>query len=230
MDKKILIIVTNVDSYQGTEKSTGLWFGELVQFYDVFDNLGFVQDIASPMGGKCPIDPRSLKWFYNSGIEYQYKKNPEFMALLNNTTPVDEINPSEYNVIFFTGGHGTMFDFPENEKLQEITRTIFENLGIVSSVCHGYCGLLNVKLSNGRYLIDGKKLTGYSWMEEILAGVKKYVPFNVEQKANERGARYKKGFLPFIPYVQQDGRLISGQNPFSTKKLTKLIIEKLVDP
>ena len=120
-----------------------------------------------------------------------------------------------------------MWDFLDNPELQEITKKIYEKGGIVSSVCHGYCGLLNVRLSNGKRLIEGKKLTGFAWSEEVLAGVAKKVPYNAEELAKEYGARYEKAFIPFAPYVVQDGNLITGQNPFSAKKTALAIIETL---
>ena len=120
-----------------------------------------------------------------------------------------------------------MWDFLNNAELQEITRKIYEKGGIVSSVCHGYCGLLNVCLSDGQYLIKDKKLTGFAWSEEILAGVAKRVPYNAEQLAKQHGAIYSKKFIPFAPYVVRDGNLITGQNPFSARPTAQAIIERL---
>ncbi len=93
--------------------------------------------------------------------------------MLANTFKPSDIHWQDYDVIYYTGGHGVMWDFLDNPELQEITKNIYEKGGIVSSVCHGYCGLLHVRLSNGKRLIEGKKLTGFAWSEEVLAGVAK---------------------------------------------------------
>lgn len=120
-----------------------------------------------------------------------------------------------------------MYDFTDDKGLQELTRAIYEKGGIVSSVCHGYCGLLNVKLSDGKNLIDGKKVTGFSWNEEILAGVSKHIPFNAEEQTRQRGAKYEKNLLPFTSRVTVDGRLVTGQNPMSAKATAEKVVSLL---
>lgn len=151
------------------------------------------------------------------------------MDLLENTLSPEQIDSSEYDAIYFTGGHAVMWDFPENIGLQQITRDIYDQKGIVSSVCHGYCGLLNTRLSDGELLVKSRKVTGFSWTEEILAGVSREIPYNAEQEMKQRGARYEKGFLPFTPNVVVDGRLVTGQNPFSAK-LTAMRVVSLLNP
>lgn len=120
-----------------------------------------------------------------------------------------------------------MFDFTDNEGLARITREIFERGGIVSSVCHGYCGILNTKLSDGSYLIKDRKLTGFSWFEEVAARVDKDVPYNAEQLAKDHGALYEKATLPFAPYAVVDGNLVTGQNPGSAKLTAKKVVSAL---
>ncbi|ENW92090.1 hypothetical protein F904_02028 [Acinetobacter dispersus] len=120
-----------------------------------------------------------------------------------------------------------MWDFLDNAELQSITKNIYEHGGIVASVCHGYCGLLNVQLSNGQYLIQGKKLTGFAWCEEVLAGVAKKVPYNAEELAKQRGALYQRKFIPFLPNVVRDASLITGQNPFSARVTAFAMIDAL---
>ena len=97
----------------------------------------------------------------------------------------------------------------------------------MASVCHGYCGLLNIRLSSGKRLIEGKKLTGFSWTEEILAGVAKKVPYNAEALAKQYGALFEKKFIPFAPFVVTDGKLVTGQNPFSAKLTAQAMIKVL---
>ena len=149
------------------------------------------------------------------------------MALLANTASPDEIDSADFDAIYLTGGHAVMFDFPESEGLQRITREILERGGVVSSVCHGYCGLLNTKLSDGSFLVAGRRLTGFAWSEEVLARVDKLVPYNVEEEIKKRGARYHKGLIPFAPHVVVDGRLVTGQNPASAKATAKKVVSVL---
>lgn len=228
MRKKILIIVTNIECYENVDKKTGLWLGELTHFYDKLQEKDYQQDVVSISGGAVPIDPRSLKGFAMDSSIKKRMRDPAFMALLQCTKSIEEVNASDYNAIFLTGGHGVMWDFPDSSKLQELIRDIYEQGGIVSSVCHGYCGLLNVKLSDGQYLVKNKKVTGYSWTEEKLAGVADIVPYNAEIIMKERGAHYNKGLVPLMSYTTRDGRLITGQNPFSTKATAEVVIKALI--
>ncbi|MCM1959150.1 type 1 glutamine amidotransferase domain-containing protein [Acinetobacter modestus] len=228
MSKRILHVVTNVAQYEGIDQPTGLWLGELTHAYDEFEKQNYIQDIVSPLGGKSPIEPKSLGLFVADQSVLKRKNDQTFMQLLENTKKPSEINWEDYDVIYYTGGHGVMWDFLNNAELQEMTRNIYEKGGIVSSVCHGYCGLLNVRLSDGEYLIKDKKITGFAWSEEIFAGVAKKVPYNAEQVAKKNGAIYSKKFIPFAPYVVQDGNLITGQNPFSARQTAQMIIENLL--
>ena len=140
------------------------------------------------------------------------------MALLDATASPEQLDSGGYDAIYFTGGHGVMFDFPGSEGLQRITRAIFERGGVVGAVCHGYCGLLDTRLSNGSYLVAGRNLTGFSWREEVLARVDGLVPYNVEKRIQERGAHYSKALLPFVSNTVVDGRLVTGQNPGSARE------------
>lgn len=225
--KRILHVVTNVDHYAKNHSPTGLWLSELTHAYDLFNKKGFEQDIVSPLGGKIPLEPKSLKIPYIDLSTYRRYKQKAFMEKLNDTFKPNQVDASQYDAIFFTGGHGVMWDFPDNAEIQELTRQIYENGGVVGAVCHGYCGLLNVKLSNGKLLIEDKKVTGYTWLEEILAGVVLKVPYNVEKRIKQQGAHFKKALLPFRPYVCADRRIVTGQNPFSAKKTAQRIIKEL---
>lgn len=120
-----------------------------------------------------------------------------------------------------------MYDFPHNAILQIIIKNQYEGGRIVAAICHGVCGLLNVRLSDRQYLIKGKKLTGYSWFEETLARRKKEVPFDLEEALKERGADYEKAFIPMTSKVVADGNLITGQNPFSSEEIAEVIMQRL---
>jgi putative intracellular protease/amidase len=227
MTKCILDVVTNVSHYDDPSEPTGLWLSELTHAYDVFAEAGYEQKIVSPKGGPSPLEPRSLKFpSYNKSAK-AWQADEAKMALLASTASPDEIDTADFDAIYFTGGHAVMFDFPDSEGLQRITREIFERGGVVSSVCHGYCGLLNTQLSDGSLLVDGRKLTGFAWSEEVLARVNKLVPYNAEDEIKKRGARYEKGLIPFAPYVVVDGRLVTGQNPASAKATAKKVVAAL---
>ncbi|WP_410210189.1 type 1 glutamine amidotransferase domain-containing protein [Aquirhabdus sp.] len=227
MTKRILHVVSNVSHYADPSERTGLWLSELTHAYDVFAKKGYEQHLVSPKGGLSPLEPRSLKWPNIDATAKVWLADATRMALLSNTARPDEINSADFDAIYFTGGHAVMWDFPESEGLQRITREIYERGGIVASVCHGYCGLLNTKLSDGTLLVSGRKLTGFAWVEEILAGVAKKIPYNAEQEMKQRGALYEKALLPFTSYVVTDDRLVTGQNPQSAKATAERIAELL---
>lgn len=227
MTKRILHVVSNVAHYVDPSHPTGLWLSELTHAWDVFADEGFEQRIVSPVGGRSPLEPRALKWPLLDASAKGWLNEPARMALLQDTARPIDIDPAGFDAIYFTGGHAAMWDFPDSEGLQAITRAIWERGGIVSAVCHGYCGLLNTRLSAGGLLVTGRKVTGFSWNEEVLAGVARFMPYNAEAEMKHRGARYEKARLPFVSNVMVDGRLVTGQNPFSAKATAKKIAELL---
>ncbi|WP_326548674.1 type 1 glutamine amidotransferase domain-containing protein [Mycolicibacterium sp. ND9-15] len=227
MAKRILNVVTNVAHYDDPGHPTGLWLSELTHAWHVFDEHGFEQTLVSPAGGKVPLEPRALKFPNYDKTAKAWHADPAKMALLESTLRPEEIDSSDYDAIYFTGGHAVMYDFPDSEGLQRITREIYERGDIVASVCHGYCGLLNTELSDGSYLIAGKKMTGFAWLEEVLARVDKLVPYNAEERAKQRGALYEKGKIPFVSYAVVDGNLVTGQNPGSAKETAKKVASLL---
>ena len=170
MSKRILHVVSNVAHYDDPTHPTGLWLSELTHAWDVFAARGFDQRIVSPKGGVSPLEPRALKWPLLDASAKAWLGDPTRMTLLENTAQPEDIDPADFDAIYFTGGHAVMWDFPNSNGLQAITRAIWERGGVVSSVCHGYCGLLNTRLSDGSLLVAGKQITGFSWAEEVLAG------------------------------------------------------------
>lgn len=227
MSKRILHVVSNVAHYADPADPTGLWLSELTHAYDLFASQGYVQRIVSPKGGVTPLEPRSLKWPNRDASAKAWLADDAHRALLANTAKPGDIDPADFDAIYFTGGHAVMWDFPDDAGLQRLTRDIYERGGIVASVCHGYCGLLNTRLSDGSLLVAGRRLTGFSWREEILAGVAKKMPYNAEEQMKRRGARYEKALLPFVPKVVVDGRLVTGQNPQSAKATALRVAELL---
>ena len=200
---------------------------ELTHFYDVMIKRKVLVDIVSPLGGKIPIDERSND--LKDEINNQYFSDPSFLNKIENSLIPSEVHARDYRLIYFAGGHGAMWDLAENPELQEITRIIYENNGTVSAVCHGVCGLLNVTLSDGSYLIHEKYVTGFSNVEEALMSFVSEVPFYLEDKLKERGAHYTKSMIPFIEFIEMDERLITGQNPNSARKVASKALEELFE-
>lgn len=227
MTRRILHVVTNVGHYEDPSHRTGLWLSELAHAWEVFEAQGYEQEIVSPAGGPSPLEPRSLKFPNYDRTAKAWRSDPQRMALLETTARPDQIDPSHLDAIYFTGGHAVMYDFPDSEGLQSITRQIWEQGGIVSSVCHGYCGLLNTRLSDGSLLVAGRRVTGFAWQEEVLARVDKLVPYNAEEAMKKRGALYEKAKLPFVSYAISDGRLVTGQNPGSAKETAQKVVALL---
>lgn len=227
MSKRVLHVVSNVAHFADPSEPTGLWLSELTHAYDIFAARGYKQHVLSPKGGVSPLEPRALKWPLLDASARAWLADEKRMALLSSTSRPDEIDPVNYDAIYFTGGHAVMWDFPDDPGLQRITRSIWERGGIVSAVCHGYCALLNTKLSDGTVLVAGKQLTGFSWTEEVLAGVARKMPYNAEAEMKRRGACYEKALLPFVSHVVVDGRLVTGQNPWSAKATAKKVVALL---
>lgn len=213
--------------YESGKLKTGLWLSEITHIYHSAKEQNWNITIASPKGGLTPIDPESLKPLVLDKISKQYYESEIFMTALEHTKSLSEISEETFDCIYLAGGHATMYDFPDNITLQLLIRDQYEQNKIVAAICHGVGGLLNVKLSNGEYLIKGKSLTGFDWFEETLARRKREVPFNLEAALKERGADLKKACIPMTSNVVVTGNLITGQNPFSSKEMAKVVIEQL---
>jgi putative intracellular protease/amidase len=218
---KVLVVMTNHSKYPTRSDTTGLWLTELTHFYEVFRDAGIEMDFVSPNGGVVPLDQRSLGRLYMDDGARRLLDDPQFIARLQQTLSPPEVDPSNYMAIFYTGGHGTMWDFRGNAGLKAIAEQIYRNGGVVSSVCHGAAGLLDLNDETGRPLIAGRKVTGFSNSEEYLSGVRSQVPFSLQDELKSRGAEYQKTMIPFASYVVTDGRLITGQNPGSSLEVAK---------
>ena len=225
MRKKILVVLTSVEKYPNMSRATGLWLGEAVHFVKKVEAAGYQVDYVSPRGGNTPIDPHSLAMADDT--DWAWYQTKEFMNRLGSTLKPSDVNPDDYVALYFAGGHGVIWDFPDNEALQALSRKIYENGGYVSSMCHGAVGLLNIKLSDGTLLVKGKKVTGFSNEEEKLAGLDKYVPFLTETELVNRGAIYQKANEPWAAFAVEDRRLISGQNPASGGAVADLLLKAL---
>jgi len=224
---KILVVMTNHSAYPSRSDKTGLWLTELTHFYDVALAAGYDMDFVSPLGGQVPLDERSLKSIYLDKSARDHLADPAFMQRLKTTLAPSAINPTQYKAIYYTGGHGTMWDFPTNKALQNISEQIYRQGGIVSAVCHGVGGLLPLQDENGKPLIADRTVTGFANIEETLSGIKSQVPFSLQNGLIERGAKYKQAFVPFTSYVVSDDRIITGQNPQSSKEIAEAVVKRL---
>lgn len=224
---KILVVMTNHSAYPSRSDKTGLWLTELTHFYDVALAAVYDMDFVSPLGGQVPLDERSLKSIYLDKSARDHLADSAFMQRLKTTLAPSAINPTQYKAIYYTGGHGTMWDFPTNKALQNISEQIYRQGGIVSAVCHGVGGLLPLQDENGKPLIADRTVTGFANIEETLSGIKSQVPFSLQNGLIERGAKYKQAFVPFTSYVVSDDRIITGQNPQSSKEIAEAVVKRL---
>lgn len=212
-NKKVLFIVSS-------DKS-GFWLPEVVEPYFLLEQAGFKMDIASPLGGKGKASGASRlsheqeTWFLSSKLQNQ----------LDGSIPLNEVMSNNYHAVYFAGGSGPMFDLLDNKQAQKITREIYERGGIISADCHGPAALINVKLTNGQRLIEGKNITAKANVEEGFWARSNY-PFLLEDKIKLLGGIYSAG-KKSKPHVVIDGRLITGQNPASAIPMAKSLIVML---
>lgn len=221
-EKKILFVVTSHDKKGDTGKPTGYYLAEVAHPWEVLHEAGYTIDFVSPKGGKAPVDGFDL----NDEVNKKFWEDEEYHAKIENTMTPSQVNPKEYEAIYYAGGHGAMWDLPENEELAKIAAQVYEDGGIVGAVCHGPAGLVNIKLSDGLYLVDGKKVNGFTNEEEKAVGLETVVPFLLESKLIERGGQFEKSEM-WEPHVTVDNRLITGQNPQSAKGVGEAILKEL---
>ena len=220
--KKILFVVTSHDKKGDTGQPTGYYLSEVAHPWEVLHNAGYEIDFVSPKGGKAPVDGFDL----NDPINKKFWENETYHKKIENTLTPSQVNPSDYIAIHYAGGHGAVWDLPNNHEIAALATKIYENNGIVSAVCHGPAGIVNIKLSNGAYLVNGKKVNAFTNEEEIAVGLEKVVPFLLEDKLKERGVIFEKSGL-WQSHVTVDQRLITGQNPQSAEALGKAVLVEL---
>ena len=222
MKKKILFVVTSHDKKGSTGEDTGYYLGEVSHPWEVLHKAGYEIDFVSPKGGTPPVDGFDLK----DPVNKEFWENTDYKNKIDHSLTPSQVNPKEYSTIFYAGGHGAMWDFADNTELADIASTIYENGGIVAGVCHGPAGLVNIKLHNGKYLVDGKKINAFTNEEESAVQLTDVVPFLLENKLKERGAKFEKSGL-WQNHVVTDQRVITGQNPQSAKSVGEAILKEL---
>jgi putative intracellular protease/amidase len=217
--KSILIIVTSFSEISPGEP-TGLWLEEFVVPFIEFKNEGLEISVASVKGGKAPVDPRSKP------TPEQREAWSEAIDSLNRTVPVASINPADYDAVFMPGGHGTMFDFPASVDLNNLLKDFAQQDKVIAAMCHGPASLVGVTLEDGSSLVSGKTVTSFTNEEESAAGFADKMPFLLESRLRELGAKFVEK-PNWSDHVQVDGKLITGQNPQSSKSTARVVIDAL---
>lgn len=221
MSKHILMVVTTADKMKENHP-TGLWLSEFGEAYVEFEKAGFTITVASPLGGKAPVDARSLEGETSQEILNTAKH-------LENTLKLDTITDSaKFDAVFLPGGHGTMFDLPDNQTLHALIRELYEGDKVVAAVCHGPAGLVGVTLSDEKPLVEGKDVAAFTDDEERETTLDRFMPFLLETRLRELGANVVTA-PNWTDNVQADGNLITGQNPQSTISVVKAVVKQLLN-
>ncbi|MEU0077973.1 type 1 glutamine amidotransferase domain-containing protein [Micromonospora tulbaghiae] len=213
---RALIALTSHSELGRTGRSTGYYVGEAAEPWEVFRAAGYDVDLASVAGGEPPVDGRD---------ENDTTQN-DFLATagVTDTPKAADVDPERYDVILFAGGHGTMWDFPDDLDLARIARSVHERGGVVAAVCHGPSALVNLTLSDGSRLIAGKRVAGFTNSEEAAVGLTDEVPFLLADKLTEAGAQHVPA-PDFTEHVVVDGRLVTGQNPQSARAVADAVVK-----
>ena len=222
---KILAVVTSTSVMGSTEKSTGFELTELARPYYVFQANGFEVDVASPLGGQPPvvIDDDDMKEY-----DYAFLNDKIAQQKASNSIALKDVKPDDYEAVFFVGGKGAMFDFPQNKHIQSLVRDYYESGKVIGAVCHGPAALVNVTLTNGQPLLANKNVSGFTNEEELflIPDAKDIFPFLLQDEIMKKGARFNEGIM-YLNQVSLDGNLVTGQNPWSTWEVAESIVKQL---
>ncbi len=217
--KKILFVATDINVMGDSGIPTGWWISEASHPWKILHQAGYSVDFVSPMGGNPARTGTDLK----DPVNYEFLENSEIKRKISNMLTPAEINIDNYIAIHYIGGHGAMWDLPYNSEINKITTKMWEQGKIVSAVCHGVCGLLNIKLKSGEYLIKGRDITSYTDNEEKALGMCNVIPYFLQCELMLRGARFH--ISPnSTDNIQVHERLITGQNPQSAMSVGKALL------
>ena len=222
---KILSVVTSTKVMGESGKNTGYELTELARAYYVFSANGFEVDIASPEGGTPPvvIDGDDMGAF-----DYAFLNDPVAQAKVKNSIALEHVSASDYEAVYFVGGKGAMFDFPQNTAIQKIIRSLHKSGGIIGAVCHGPAALVNVTLDDGAFLINNKTISAFTNNEELflIPEARNIFPFLLEEKLVSQGANFNEG-PRYLEQISIDENLVTGQNPWSVWKLAEAMVAQL---
>ncbi|MCP9211774.1 type 1 glutamine amidotransferase domain-containing protein [Streptomyces cucumeris] len=219
---KVALVLTSHDQLGDTGSTTGFYLPEAAHPWKVLTDAGYEVDLVSVKGGRPPMDGADL----SDPVQQAFLDDPRIAGQLDRTARPQDVTASDYDAVVYVGGHGTMWDFPGNTELAGIARDVYEAGGAVAAVCHGPAGLVDITLSDGSYLVDGKNVAAFTNDEEATAGLTDVVPFLLQSKLEERGAKHT-GAADFEPHVVVDGRLVTGQNPASATGLGEALVKVL---
>jgi putative intracellular protease/amidase len=218
--RRILIATTSHAVKGTTGEPTGAYLSEVAHPYIAFEKAGYAIDMASVAGGKIPLD----------GVQDADEASRAFLAThaakLESSQAAAAVDPSRYDAIFFAGGHGAVWDLPDNAAFQRLTTAIYERGGIVAAVCHGPAALVNVKLSSGRYLVDGKDVSAFTNEEERAVKLDTVVPFLLADALEAHGAKHQPA-PNWQKKVVVSERLVTGQNPASATGVAEGVVALL---
>lgn len=210
--KKILFVLTSHNRKGNTGQPTGYYLPEAAHPWAVLEAAGFEIDFASPKGGRPPMDGADSA----DAVSRRFLDTQEVMQKIGNTPTPAQVRPTDYSAILFVGGHGTMWDFPDDQSLARLAASIYEAGGVVGAVCHGPAALVNLKLSDGRYLVNGKRVAAFTDDEERAVNLDGVVPFLLATTLQQRGAIHIAA-PNWQVNVVVDEHLVTGQNPASAE-------------
>jgi putative intracellular protease/amidase len=225
---RILAVVTSTSTMGVSGKATGYELTELSRAYYVFTGNGFTVDIASPAGGEPPvvIDDEDMGPF-----DFAFLNDETAQTKVRNSLTVSEVDASRYDAVYFVGGKGAMWDFPDNLHIQRLVREIYEAGKVIGAVCHGPAALVNTTLSSGQALVAGRRVSGFTNEEELflIPDAADVFPFLLQDGLVARGAVFEAN-SPYLEQVSHDGKLLTGQNPWSVWPLAEAIVRELGYP
>ncbi|MBH0080073.1 MULTISPECIES: type 1 glutamine amidotransferase domain-containing protein [unclassified Pseudoalteromonas] len=226
MSKKILMVLTSHAELGNTGEKTGFWVEEFAAPYYAFVDAGVEVTLASPAGGQPPIDPTSTLVDFQTDATKRYDADSAAQTLMANTKVLSEVNSSDFDAVFYPGGHGPLWDLVDNTDSISLIESFIKEQKPVAAVCHASAAFLNVKDTDGNALVAGKKVTGFTNSEEAAVQLTDIVPFLVEDELIKKGGDYQKtddwGVLALV-----DGLVITGQNPASSELAAKKLLTKL---
>lgn len=223
---KILMVLTSHDQLGNTGKKTGLWLEEFAAPWYVFKEAGAEVTLASPKGGQPPLDPKSDAEDAQTDSTRRFQGDEQAKAALANTLPLGEIDPYNFDAVFYPGGHGPLWDLAEDKDSITVLEAFYAANKPVAAVCHAPGVFKNVKAADGHPVVKGKRVTGFTNSEEAAVGLTDVVPFLVEDMLKEKGGEYSKG-ADWGSYVVEDGHLITGQNPASSEATANALLKRL---
>lgn len=222
----ILMVLTSHDQLGDTGKKTGFWLEEFAAPYYVFKGAGATVTLASPKGGQPPLDPSSDTADAQTDATKRFKADDAAQKVLANTETLSTVSANGFDAIFFPGGHGPLWDLAEDSDSKDLIEAFAASDRPIGAVCHAPAVFKHPKGRDGKPLVSGKTVTGFTNTEEEGAGLTKVVPFLVEDMLKSNGANYQKGD-DWASFVVTDGKLVTGQNPASSEEAARKLLALL---